>query len=122
VVDELTVPDGASPSEAGSETEVVEAAEEWYLKNQWFADTEGLDLASVDVAEEDLGSFQLFPLERHPPSGGYHGFNRRDENGEYRSGRSREFEAHLSPHVARLIEEDEARKWGIRYILWAEHS
>jgi hypothetical protein len=57
---------------AGSETEVVEAAEdqenwaytydnldsqtkalfteeEWYLKNQWFADNEGLELATINV-------------------------------------------------------------------------
>ncbi len=23
--------------------------EEWYLKNQWFADTEGLELATMDI-------------------------------------------------------------------------
>jgi hypothetical protein len=32
-----------------SQTKVVFTKEEWYLKNQWFADTEGLELATMDV-------------------------------------------------------------------------
>ncbi|QIN79913.1 hypothetical protein GBA65_16820 [Rubrobacter marinus] len=32
-----------------SQTRALFAEDEWYLKNQWFADSEGLDLASVDV-------------------------------------------------------------------------
>ena len=68
------------------------------------------DEAKEQAAKEGLGSFQLFPLERHPPRGGQHGFYRRDENGEYKKGRSREFAAQLSPYVAKLIEEDEAEE------------
>ncbi len=66
--------------------------------------------AKERAAEEDLDSFQLFPLERQPPKGGHHGFYRRDENGEYKKGQSREFATQLSPYVARLIEEAEARE------------
>jgi hypothetical protein len=32
-----------------SQTRAVFDEEEWYLKNQWFADTEGLELATMDV-------------------------------------------------------------------------
>jgi Domain of unknown function (DUF4352) len=32
-----------------SQTRSVFTEEEWYLKNQWFADTEGLELATMDV-------------------------------------------------------------------------
>jgi hypothetical protein len=33
-----------------SQTRAIFDEEEWYLKNQWFADTEGLELATMDVA------------------------------------------------------------------------
>jgi Domain of unknown function (DUF4352)/Excalibur calcium-binding domain len=33
-----------------SQTRAMFDEEEWYLKNQWFADTEGLELAAMDVA------------------------------------------------------------------------
>jgi len=33
-----------------SQTKAMFDEEEWYLKNQWFADTEGLELATMDVA------------------------------------------------------------------------
>jgi hypothetical protein len=33
-----------------SQTRAMFDEEEWYLKNQWFADTEGLELATMDVA------------------------------------------------------------------------
>jgi hypothetical protein len=64
--------------------------------------------AKEHAAKQDLECFQLFPLERQPPKGGHHGFYRRDENGEYRKGRSRYFAAKVSPYVAKLIEKDEA--------------
>ncbi len=69
-----------------------------------------LDEAKEHAAKEDLESFQLFPLERRSPKGGQHGFYRRDENGEYKKRRSREFAAQLSPYVAKLIEKDEAEE------------
>ncbi len=68
------------------------------------------DEAKVHAARENLESFQLFPLERQPPRGGQHGFYRRDENGEYKRRRSREFAAQLSPYVAKLLEEDGAEE------------
>jgi hypothetical protein len=33
-----------------SQTRATFDEEEWYLKNQWFADTEGLELATMDVS------------------------------------------------------------------------
>jgi len=51
-----------------SQTRAMFGEEEWYLKNQWFADTEGLTLASMDVTVNgsasdpvvDVGVFRTF--------------------------------------------------------------
>lgn len=59
------------------------------------------------AAKEDLELFQLFPLQGKET--GQHQFYRRNEHGEYKQGRSREFAARLSGYVGRLIiEKDEA--------------
>ncbi len=65
-----------------------------------------VDEAKEHAAREGLELFQLFPLRDKPT--GPHRFYRRDEDGEYKHGRSREFAARLSGYVARLIEKDEA--------------
>ena len=63
--------------------------------------------AKEHAAKEGLELFQLFPL---PGEGGGHRFFRRQEDGSYKQGRSREFAARLSGYVGSLIEKDEAGK------------
>ena len=69
---------------------------------------EGVTVAEAKehAATEGLELFQLFPLQRH--ESGPHQFYRRQEDGTYKQGRSREFAARLSGYVGSLIEEDEA--------------
>jgi len=64
--------------------------------------------AKEHAAREHLELFQLFPLKGQ--QSGPHRFYRRNENGNYVHGRSREFAARLSGYVGGLIEEDEANK------------
>ncbi len=58
------------------------------------------------AAKEGLELFQLFPLQGK--ESGPHQFYRRQEDGTYKQGRSREFAARLSGYVGALIEKDEA--------------
>jgi hypothetical protein len=62
--------------------------------------------AKEHAAGEGLEMYQLFPL-RYKPTG-QHLFRRRNEDGDYVQGRSREFAARLSEYVGRLIEKDVA--------------
>ncbi len=69
---------------------------------------EGITLEDAKelAAEESLELFQLFPLKDKET--GQHQFYRRQEDGSYKQGRSREFAARLSGYVGSLIEKDEA--------------
>jgi hypothetical protein len=67
-----------------------------------------VDEAKEHATREDLECFQLFPLRAKPT--GPHRFYRRDEDGQYKHGRSREFAARLSGYVGSLIEKDVAGK------------
>ncbi len=58
------------------------------------------------AVEEDLELFQLFPLRGQPT--GQHRFYRRQVDGAYKQGQSREFAARLSEYVGGLIEKDDA--------------
>lgn len=62
--------------------------------------------AKEQAAEEDLELYQLFPLRGKET--GQHQLYRRQEDGTYKQGRSREFAARLSGYVGRLIEKNEA--------------
>jgi hypothetical protein len=64
--------------------------------------------AKEHAAKEDLELFQLFPLPGEEV--GPHQFYRRQEDGKYKQGRSREFAARLSEYVGGLIKKDEAGK------------
>ena len=63
--------------------------------------------AKEQAAEEDLELYQLFPLRGK--QSGPHQLYRRQEDGTYKQGRSREFAARLSGYVGGLIANDEAR-------------
>ncbi|MBA4116220.1 MAG: hypothetical protein H0X71_07225 [Rubrobacter sp.] len=69
---------------------------------------EGITLEDAKelAAEESLELFQLFPLKDKETR--QHQFYRRQEDGSYKQGRSREFAARLSGYVGSLIEKDEA--------------
>jgi hypothetical protein len=67
-----------------------------------------VDEAKEHATREGLEMYQLFPL-RYKPTG-QHLFRRRNEDGDYVQGRSREFAARLSGYVGGLIEKDEADK------------